>query len=263
MSQFSVSQSPSRFLLNGQGGPRYALPPSSGVGFAEGLLFGIAGGAVLAIPVALRSSGTLSQSFVLWLGAAGLNGMLLGLLAAALRVSRPLPSRSPALLLGLGFALGPLSQLGSALHSGTNHRPLGAATFAVAAGIVVALAWALASRTWLSLRAHARRRRNYGYVLLALGSVISLVSLLPTLWSWMRHFAELGLLSSAVVDGLLGLALAMFGGFARFPKKLESSARTAGPLAFGVCALSFAVALQALPVAALLRQVSLLWAWLG
>jgi hypothetical protein len=149
------------------------------------------------------------------------------------------------------------------LHSGTHHRPLGAATYAVAAALIVALGWAFASRTWQSLRAPLRRRRNYGYVLLTLGSLSSLVALLPTLWAWLSHFNALGLLSYAVIDGLLGLALAMFGGFARFPKKLESAARTAGPLAFGVCALAFAVALQSPAVAALLRRVSLLWAWLG
>jgi hypothetical protein len=94
--------------------------------------------------------------------------------------------------------------------------------------------------------------------------VCSLACALPTLAAWLNHLGQrqLTLLSSGVIDGLLGLALAVFGGFARFPRKLESAARTAGPLAFGVCALMFAVALQSPATSTDLVRVSLLWAWL-
>ena len=263
MGNFQVSQPQSRYRIVGLTAQRYALPPSSGVAFAEGLLFGLPGGAILAIPVALRTDGNPQQALMIWLGAAGLYGMLIGLISAALRVARPLPRRSPALLIGFGFALGPLAWLGAILHSTTHHRPLGAATYAVLSAIIVGFAWAYAARVHLSLRSPYPTRRRYGQVLLGLGTCVSLLCLSPMLLDWVRHFGELRLLSSAVVDGLLGTALAMLGGFARFPSKLESTARTSGPMAFGVCALGFAVAIQGPAISAMLARSSLLWAWLG
>ncbi|MGC4070677.1 MAG: hypothetical protein QM784_39600 [Polyangiaceae bacterium] len=263
MSNFTVSQNPSRYHIVGLKTQRYALPPSSGVAFAEGLLFGLPGGALLALPVALRSTANWDRAAFVWMGAAGLYGMLLGILAAAIRVARPLPRRSPALPLGLGFALGPLALLGTLLHGHTHHRPLGAATYAVMSGIVVALSWAFAARVLTNLRSPYPRRRTFGFVLAGVLTLVSLVCLSLPLLSWLRHFGAHKLLSSAIIDGSLGVAVALVGGFARFPVKLESAARTAGPLAFGVCALSLTVALQQVEIAPALARSSLLWAWLS
>ena len=154
MSNFTVSHNPSRYRITATGltTQRYALPPSSGVGFGEGLLFGLVGGAVLSLPMALRTQASLNHVLMVWLGATGLYGMILGLLSGLLRVARPLPRRSPALPLGLAFAFGPLAALGSILHAHTHHRPLGAATYAVIAGMIVAVSWAAANRVWSSLR---------------------------------------------------------------------------------------------------------------
>lgn len=263
MAKFEVSQTPGRYRIVGMQAQRYALPPTSGVAFAEGLLFGLPGGAILALPVALRSNTAIGQALLVWLGATGLYGMLLGAIASALRVARPLPRRSPALLIGFGFALGPLSLLGSLLHAKTHHRPLGAATYAGLSAFVVALAWAFASRAHQSLRTPDVSRQRYGKVLLGLGSAFSLACLAPTWLSWMTHFGTLRLLSSGVIDGLLGMALAVLGGFARYPTKLESTARSSGPMAFGVCALAFAVAIQSPAISLALGRSSLLWAWLS
>jgi hypothetical protein len=187
--------------------------------------------------------------------------MLLGVLSGCLRVARPLPRRSPAFPLGLAFAFGPLALLGSQIYAHTHHRPLGAATFTVIAGIVVAMDWAAASRVWLSVKSPYPKRRRFGYLLGATLAILSLACLFPMALAWANTIGQYPLLSGGVLDGLLGLALVLLGGFARFPQKLESAARTAGPLAFGVCALTFAVALQSPNNNSNLASASLLWAF--
>jgi hypothetical protein len=128
--------------------------------------------------------------------------------------------------------------------------------------MIIAVSWAAANRVWSSLRSPFPKRRRFGILL---GSTIALVSVgcaLPMFVAWVKHMEQFPLLSNGIIDGLLGMALAVFGGFARFPQKLESAARTAGPLAFGVCALTFAVALQSPETGPNLARVSLLWSWL-
>jgi hypothetical protein len=263
MSNFSVSPNPSRFRIVGLTAQRYALPPSSGVGFGEGLLFGLPGGGLLALPVALRVAGGFHQAALVWFAALGLYGMLLGVVAAALRVSRPLPRRTPALLLGLGFAFGPLAQFGALLAKHTHHRPLGAATYAVIAGTVILVMWALATRALVSVHSSFKSRKRFGWTLIVGASVLSLsLGALPS-FGFLTHVRATPLLSSLIMDGLLGMALAVFGGFARFPTKLEGSARTSGPMAFGVCALTFAVAMQSPQTGPAFTASSVLWAWLG
>jgi hypothetical protein len=93
-------------------------------------------------------------------------------------------------------------------------------------------------------------------------AILSLICLFPMAIAWANTIGQYPLLSGGVLDGLLGLALVLFGGFARFPQKLETAARTAGPLAFGVCALTFAVALQSPDTNGNLASTSLLWAFL-
>jgi hypothetical protein len=263
MTHFSVSPNPSRYRIVGLTAQRYALPPSSGVALGEGLLFGLPGGGLLALPVALRVSSNPHDILLIWLAATGLYGMLLGVLGASLRVSRPLPRRTPALLLGLGFALGPLALFGMLLFKQTHHRPLGAATYAVCAAIVVALSWALATRGLVSIHSSFKRRKQFGWAILVGAAAMSLALGAIPFMGFFRRFGQTPLLSSLVLDGLLGMALALFGGFARFPIKLEGTARTTGPMAFGVCALAFAVAMQSPNTSRIFGTVSVLWAWLG
>ena len=263
MANFSVSPNPARYRIVGLTAQRYALPPSSGVAFGEGLLFGLPGGGLLAIPVALRVSGGLLQTLLVWLAATGLYGMVLGLLAAALRVSRPLPRRTPALLLGLGFSLGPLAALGTLLAKHTHHRPLGAATYAALSVVVVIVMWAIAARAHVSVHSSFKRRKVFGWLLIAGAGLASLLLAALPVYGLLRYFESSPLLSSLVIDGLLGLALAVLGGFARFPSRLEGSARTTGPMAFGVCALTFAVAMQSPYTGPAFGTASVLWAWFG
>ncbi len=263
MSNFSVSPNPSRYRIVGLTAQRYALPPSSGVAFGEGLLFGLPGGGLLALPVALRVSGGFHQALLVWLAALGLYGMLLGIVSAAMRVSRPLPRRSPALLLGFGFAFGPLAQFGTLLSKTTHHRPLGAATYAVIAGMLIVVAWALATRALVSIHSSFKSRKQFGWVIILGAGAMSLCLGAQPIYGFLRDFSATPLLSSLLMDGLLGMALAVFGGFARFPTKLEGSARTSGPMAFGVCALTFAVAMQSPTTGPAFAANSVLWAWLG
>jgi hypothetical protein len=263
MTNFSVSPNPSRYRIVGLPEQRYALPPTSGVAFGEGLLFGLPGGALLALPVAFRVSSGLDRALLVWFAALGLHGMILGIFSAGLRVARPLPRRTPALLLGLGFSLGPLAALGTVLAKHTHHRPLGAATFAVAAGCVVIVAWALAARALSSVHSPFKHRKQFGWGLVALGAFASLAAGVGPVLGFLRHFGDAPLLSSLVIDGLLGMALAVLGGFARFPTKVEATARTTGPLAFGVCAVIFAIAMQSPHAGPAFASASLLWALLG
>lgn len=239
------------------------LPPSSGVALGEGLLFGLPGGVLLALPVALRANGDWRQTVLVWVAALGLYGMLLGVLAAALRMARPLPRHFPALLLGLGFAFGPLAQFGTLLVKQTHHRPLGAATYAVTALAVIAIGWAVASRVLVSVQSAYKNRRRFGWCLVAGAGISSLAFGVIPVSGFFRRFGQDLLLSSLVVDGLLGLALAMLGGFAQFPAKLEATARTLGPIALGVCILAFAVAMQSPLTGPAFAGASVLWAWLG
>lgn len=229
----------------------------------EGLLFGLPGGAVVALPVALRAGGDLQQTVLVWLAALGLYGMLLGVITASVRVARPLPRRTPAVLLGLGFAFGPLALFGTLLVQRTHHRPLGAATYAVVAAAIALLAWAVANQALVSIHSAFKNRRAFGWALVTLGCLSSMaLAALPVL-GFFRQFGQAPLLSSVVSDGLLGMALAMLGGFARFPRKLEGTSRLTGPMAFGICAFAFGVAMQTPHTGPALTRVSVLWSWLG
>jgi len=254
---------PSRYRIVGMTAQRHALPPSPAVAFGEGLLFGLPAGVLLAMPIALRLEGSWSNLFLVWLAAVGLHGSLVGLLAGALRVARPLPRLSPALALALLFSVGPFSWLGTMLDKNTHHRPLGAVTFAVLAAGIALLALALALRATVSIRSRQRTRRWLGWALLVGASLVSLSMAASPFLSTFMMLRQEPLYTSVVIDGLLGMALMLVGAFARFPRKLEISAATAGPLALGVCVLLFAVAMKSPLTGPALQRVSALWAWIA
>lgn len=260
MTNFSVSP-PSRYQISGSPTQHYALPPSSGIALGEGLLFGLVGGSLLAVPVALRVSAGTRETAMVWLAALGLYGMLLGVLTACVRVARPLPRRTPALLIGVGFAIGPLAQLGTLLVQHTHHRPLGAATYAVASAIICLVAWAVANQALVSVHSTFKRRVNFGWTVMGIGAAVSLALSAGSMLAFIRRFGQAPMLSSLLLDGLFGMTLAVFGGFARFPGVLERRARILGPLAFFGCVLAFAVAMQSLHTGPTLARASMLWAW--
>jgi hypothetical protein len=239
------------------------LPPAPSVSFTEGLLFGLPAAAIMALPIALRLNGSLAQLVMVYLGALGLHGMLLGLTAGTLRVCRPLPSRSPAFALGVVLSVFPLARLGSVLYAGTHHRPLGAATFAVLALLVVLGYWAVTARALGALRSVRPYRRWYGRLLLGGLVLISLGVGMGPLLTWLGSLGHSPLHRSGLIDGLLGASLVGVGGFVRFPIRVELAARMAGPMAFVVCVLALLVGLRGDVAAVALCRVSALWALLS
>ncbi len=259
---FSVSPNPARYRIVGMKAQRRALPPSAAVALGEGLLYGLPSGALLAIPIAIRLEAPLAHRLLVWLAALGLHGALLGLVVGSLRVARPLPSRTPALIAALGMAMGPLTVVAATLHRVTHHRPLGAATFGVVALGLMLGCLAISVRAITSLRSSRPSRRLHGWVLLALGLAASALLTLPYFWMYLRVASLSPLFGGLLLDGLLGLALGVVGGFARFPRKLESTSRSAGPMALAVCLLTLAVALRSPVTSPALESVSALWAYL-
>jgi hypothetical protein len=127
-------------------------------------------------------------------------GLALRVPLSASRRHEPGPS---ALTLALGLASAPLALLGYALKSATNHRPLGAATFAVVSAMLVALLLLLVS----SALALGRRGSTLGRALVyAMGAGGVLSAALTLLWlgrSVMQHATP----TRALLDAALGALL--------------------------------------------------------
>lgn len=106
---------------------------------------GIAAGLVLSLPVALRAGLPSPTAVVLGLAAASLVVVPIGLWIrhGSLKNSA---SADRALLDGAALSSLPLALFGGVLKSSTHHRPLGGATFAVGACVVIAFCIALAFR---------------------------------------------------------------------------------------------------------------------
>jgi hypothetical protein len=138
------------------------LPPTPWVSLAEGLLFGLPAGFLMAVLVALRVSGSLGDVLMVFLGAWGLHGLLVGTAAGILRICRPLPSRSPTFVWAVLLAVLPLARLGMLLAERTHHRPLGATTFALVALVVILGFWACAARAFGMRRSAHRHNRLFG-----------------------------------------------------------------------------------------------------
>lgn len=260
MTSFSVTKSLRRYRIVGMRSQRPALPLSAWAAWREAALFGLPAGALLAWPVALRTAGSASLSFLVWLAATGLLSLAIAFCTGLLRVGRPLPSSVAIVPYGLLFAAGPLMFLARAIYVNTHHRPLGAATFAVLALGVVLFCMALAGRTRSSLNSRDSTKRRFGQVLLygiALVSVgLGLRGFLSVLLSAKAHPAYL----AALTDGLLGLSVSLFGGFLRFTPKLEQIAKIAGPLAITASVLAILVALKFPDTSEALARSFALWA---
>jgi hypothetical protein len=260
MTPFSITQSKHRYRIVGLKSQRAALSISAWAACREAALFGMPSGALLALPVALRVGGPPSLSFLVWLAAAGLLGLMTAFCAGLLRVARPLPTAVTFVPLGLVYAAGPLTFLGTLIHAHTHHRPLGAATFAVLSLGITLLCFAFAGRTQSALNSGDRSKRVFGQVLLYGGALLSLGlglrGFLALLSVAKTHPAYL----ASVLDGLLGLSVSLVGGFLRCPAKVEHVARIAGPLAMVICALALTVALNFPGTSEALRHSCALWA---
>lgn len=146
----------------------------------EGALLATACAAVAAVPAALRVSG--SSMPLAWLGLAGSAALLLGPLVILSRAARPWPKGLYALPAGAIIALGPLMLFASVLKETTNHRPLGAATFAVVSAGVLLGAIALAARllSWARSEGLARALARGSIAVLVLASAaLTALHLLP------------------------------------------------------------------------------------
>jgi hypothetical protein len=122
-----------------------------------GFLFAVGAALLAAIPAALRHA----PALLVWLALSGSTAVVLGPLLASLRQLRPVRRGLLAIALGIGLAAWPTAFLLSLLKSTTHHRPLGAVTFAFAAGFVLlaASAGALRLLTWLQVRTGSGRER--------------------------------------------------------------------------------------------------------
>jgi len=235
------------------------LPPTPWVSLAEGLLFGLPAGFLMAVLVALRVSGSLGDVLLVFLGAWGLHGLMVGTASGILRICRPLPSRSPTFVWAVLLAVLPLARLGTLLAERTHHRPLGATTFALVALVIILGFWACAARAFGMRRSAHRHNRLFGTVVLGLLVVVSvLVGAAPVL-AWFGEVFERALLASALIDGLLGASLIVIGGFVRFGIRIELVARMAGPLSVGICSVAFLIALRSEVALQALSRVSALF----
>jgi hypothetical protein len=157
--------------------------------FRSGLALGVAAAVLASLPAATRllSAGAPVLALLLLIGGAAL---ALGPLVALGRQARPLSRGLLACLVGAGWSLPVLLVLGRLIEQKTHHRPLGAATFAVLALIVVLGASTVAGRA-LSL---ASSRGPAGIALALAGGLAVLVAA--------QAFTGAGPFRASIVDGV-------------------------------------------------------------
>jgi hypothetical protein len=102
------------------------------------------------------------------------------------------PRAALPVLTGAALASLPLALLGSVLKSATHHRPLGGATFAVVASVLVALGVALAFRAWAASSVKAAWQTKIFQLLSMLSLVCTAALLLPSAGSALAEVALLG-----------------------------------------------------------------------
>jgi hypothetical protein len=206
--------------------------PRMSTRFTAGLLLGTVAGGLLAFVPALRVG--MTAWIVLWGGMA----LLAAPLAGALR-SLGLRSRALAIVAcAAAFAAPALMIFARLLKANTNHRPLGAATFAIVGALVVLGTLALSGRlvAWATTRA----RRLIVNGVAALSVLFALRLALPLLSAGM---------SLAVLDGVLLLAAALTGALAPVPAALEKRLLTVGSSIFAIAIALAVVGTGALPSA--------------
>ena len=165
------------------------------------------------LPAAWRASGQASWVLV-WVGAWGLAAWLVGVLAYSWRTLLR-SGRSPrALLVAVGISTPLIILFAGLLHRVTHHRPLGAATFSVLAGLIFLLTLALVARLLQFSQAGGRAAQAARLALrLALG-----VGCLGTLAAVGAALQLPSPLAHGLLDGLL-LALAIVAAAALPPAK--------------------------------------------
>jgi uncharacterized membrane protein len=181
----------------------------------QGVLLGLVASAVAATPGALRASDQ-APLWACYLAALGGTASVIAPAAGGLRAARPFPAFTSSALYGLLLAIVPLIVLATLLKEKTHHRPLGAATFAVASLVVLAGAIAVAARLMNLARTGSHRQRTLSrFTLLFLAAASALTSTLLLL----RGFAAMSPLArSALFDGALMLGLGFVAAVVRVPR---------------------------------------------
>jgi hypothetical protein len=219
-----------------------------GAGFGLGLI----AAALLAVVAALRPG---AASFVwVWLAAWGVIALVLGPLGALVRRARPLPLAAWCVPVGLLLALAPLALFGRVLKAATHHRPLGAATFAVVAVVLVVGAIAYSARVISELS--ARRGGEDFRPVRALSVAAAGVMVLVGIGVAIRALGGDAGLQRLAVDGVLLFSAVAVVGWAPVPSPAAERGRGAVLALWVVAVLAGVVALRRPEVAEVIAVVS-------
>jgi len=188
---------------------------------AVGLTLGLASATLTALPAAIRVSAAGASLPASWLLLSGASALILGPFVASLRWLRMTTPRLDDVrvsFFGLLVALAPLVILGLLLKEGTHHRPLGGATFAVAAAVVVALSIACLRRLliWSHAEEPAVRFVGRGMLVLCVGIGAALAVLLV-----LRLGLKPSPLQAGALDGLRALGLGAIAAYVPLPPVLS------------------------------------------
>ena len=214
--------------------------------FSTGLLLGVVCAVLVALPGAARTARASEGSTLLlcWLALGGGLGLLLAPAVGAARAARPLPRPAVGLPLGALFASGPLMLLATLIKAKTHHRPLGAATFAMLAAVLLVAAIIVAAR----LLSATEGKRPF----LAWGSIVILAVVSGAMMARLVQpalgavGAESGL-RAALFDGVLLVVLGAAAVGLKVPDGLRNAARYAAPALWIGLALASAVVLRRSP----------------
>jgi hypothetical protein len=149
--------------------------PPWNTGAALGLAALASGLAVL--PALLRTD-DVESTLRVWVALAGGSALVLGPVVLLVAVTIDKPQRLLAPLSGVALSAAPLALLAIALKTQTHHRPLGAATFAVMAFVVVSLCVVVAVRIAQVAGTRAPRSRRALLSLLVASALGSLSAVL-------------------------------------------------------------------------------------
>jgi hypothetical protein len=193
------------------------------------LALGALAAALATLPAVKRVAAGVEHPGVVWLGLAGGTALVLGPVLALLRAIPRSSTAARAALLGVIASAVPLAWLGSLLKTGTNHRPLGAATYGMLALFVIGFAVLAAFRllAWSERDPTSFRRR--------IGAGVTLLAVLAL---GLVMFRSLGA-DSARLDLLDGLRVVAAGAAAWFildVPRVEAWARRAGGLLWVILA---------------------------
>jgi hypothetical protein len=188
---------------------------------AVGLALGLVSATLTALPAAIRVSAAGASLPASWLLLSGATALILGPFVASLRwlrMTTPRLGEVRVSFFALLVALAPLVLFGLMLKEGTHHRPLGGATFAVVAAVVIALSIACLRRLliWFHAEEPAVRFLGRGLFALSVGVGASLAVLLVL---------RLGLtpspLQAGALDGLRALGLGAIAAYVPLPPALS------------------------------------------